>query len=71
MYSETELEELREKYRWLSDLLSVDERLALVAFIKSLPLAKQEQLRVCQPRIHWLSHLAGVVHANRFHAQKP
>lgn len=71
MYSETELEALREKYRWLSGLLSEEERLQIVAFIKGLPRTKQMQLRTCQPKIHWLSHLAGVVHANRFHAQKP
>lgn len=61
MYSETELEELREKYRWYSELLSTEERLKIVAFVKSLPVSKQEQLQNCKPRIHWLSHMAFAV----------
>jgi hypothetical protein len=70
MYSETELECLREKYRWMSDLLSEAERLKIVAFLEGLPTSKQEQLKNCTPKIHWLSHLAGVVLQRKFHNKK-
>lgn len=70
MYSETELNELREKYRWYSDLLGEADRLKIIDFIRGLPVSKQQQLKDCQPRIHWLSHLAGVVLQNKFYARK-
>jgi len=68
LFTDTELECLREKYRWYSDLLSESDRLLIIKFIRGLPRSKQEQLKDCTPRIHWLSHLAGVVLNNKFYA---
>lgn len=58
LYSESELEALREHYRWVSEVLTTEERLSLVAVVKALPRSKQEQLSTCMPRVHWLSTLA-------------
>ena len=61
LFTDVELECLREKYRWVSELLSSTDREHLTAYVRSLPRSKQIQLRDCTPKIHWISHLAFVV----------
>ena len=61
LFTDTELECLREKYRWESELLTAPERERITAFVRGLPRSKQIQLRDCTPKIHWLSHIAWVV----------